>query len=293
MILSQLEVLVAIVDTGSLTEAAEAVGVTQSAVSYSLSKLEAELGVTLLERGRQGITITHIGDDVVQHARTILSQVNVIREKTARERGIAIGKIRFGCVPQLPARLLTGIIRNFQHYYPNLQVVLFEGSSAEILEWLDNHTIDVGTVIDPKSYPLSVLLMEHEIQVVLPQDHPLASQTRIDINDLLGEPLIGSKREIETFATLLHVINTSMLDIRYQVNEISTIYTMIREGMGISILPSILVNANVEGIVLRPIHPQLIRQAYLAAHVDSPAIKAFLRLANSWTKTHGFLPSPT
>lgn len=71
MNLGQLEVLVAIVDTGSLTEAADTVGLTQSAVSHSLSRLEAELGVTLLERGRQGASLTRIGEDVVEHAREI------------------------------------------------------------------------------------------------------------------------------------------------------------------------------------------------------------------------------
>ncbi|MEO1165535.1 MAG: LysR family transcriptional regulator, partial [Chloroflexota bacterium] len=74
MNLGQLEVLVAIVDTGSLTEAADTVGLTQSAVSHSLSRLEAELGVTLLERGRQGASLTRIGEDVVEHARAILQQ---------------------------------------------------------------------------------------------------------------------------------------------------------------------------------------------------------------------------
>ena len=84
MNLSQLEVLVAIVETGSLTEAAETVGLTQSAVSYSLKKLEAELSVTLLQRGRQGVTVTRIGEEVVPHARSIMGQVEIIRQKLAR-----------------------------------------------------------------------------------------------------------------------------------------------------------------------------------------------------------------
>ncbi|MCG8351939.1 MAG: LysR family transcriptional regulator [Chloroflexales bacterium] len=291
MLLSQLEVLIAIVDTGSLTEAGEAVGLTQSAVSYSLSKLEAELGVTLLERGRQGIAVTRIGDDVLQHARNIVSQIDIIRQKTARERGIAVGKVRFGCVSQVPARFLTGIIRNFQRQYPGIQVVLFQGSSSEIVEWLDHHTIDVGTVVDPAPYPISTPLVENEIHAVLPQEHRLAEQATISINDLIGEPFIGFKREISRLTALLRVTEKSKLDIRYQVNETSTIYAMIREGMGFSILPSMLIDADTEGITSRPLHPTLMMQSYLAARVDSPAANAFLRLANHWTKTHGFLPN--
>lgn len=144
MNLSQFEVFVAIVDTGSMKEAAEIVGLTQSAISYSLSRLESELGVTLLERSRQGVTVTNIGKEVLQHARNILTQTEVIRQKTNRERGFSVGKIRFGTVPNIAPRLLTGILRDFQHKYPNIELVLFEGNPHELLEWLETDVIDVG-----------------------------------------------------------------------------------------------------------------------------------------------------
>ncbi|NDJ51551.1 MAG: LysR family transcriptional regulator [Chloroflexi bacterium] len=108
MNLSQLEVLDAIVRTGSLTEASYDVGLTQSAVSYSLSRLETELGVKLLERGRQGVSLTRIGEEVLQHARIVLKQMEIIRQRTAQERGLAVGKLRFGCVPS-PPRTTAGL----------------------------------------------------------------------------------------------------------------------------------------------------------------------------------------
>ncbi|MGB7338832.1 MAG: LysR family transcriptional regulator [Phototrophicaceae bacterium] len=293
MNLSQLEVLVAIVETGSLKEAAEVVGLTHSAVSYSLSKLEAELGITLMDRGRQRIVLTGIGNEVLQHARSIISEIDVIRQKTARERGLSVGKIRFACVPQVPARFLTGIIREFQGKYPDIQVVLFQGSSTEIADWMENKIIDVGTVVDASLYPASVKLVENEIHVLLPENHALAQKSELQILDVLNEPLIGSQREADASNTMIFGSNPLNIQLRYQVTETATIYAMVAEGMGICILPSMLVDASLPGVVSRPLRPKLMMDAYLAATVDSPASQVFLEVAQNWSRLHGFLLSDT
>ena len=101
MNISQLEVFVTIVETGSLTEAGEVIGLTQSAVSYSLAKLEAELGVTLLERSRHGIAVTQIGEDVLQYAiceielTKKVKELKILSDKTKNREFITDGKYRY------------------------------------------------------------------------------------------------------------------------------------------------------------------------------------------------------
>ena len=288
MNLGQLEVFVAIVENGSLTEAAGAVGLTQSAVSYSLSRLEAELGVTLLERGRQGITVTRIGHELLIHARSVLSQVEVIHQKAARERGLTVGKLRFGCIPQVPPRMLTGILRSFQQQYPDVEVVLFEGNSREIATWLHDGTVDVGSVTEPQLYALSVQIADNEMHVLMSTDHRFAAQATVSIEQALHEPLIGSRTELEA---LVSRMPTSMsLDLRYQVSEISTIYAMVAEGLGVSILPSMLIDTDLKGLTSRPLVPRVSLHASLASNVDSPLAQVFLDSAARWTKAHGYRP---
>jgi DNA-binding transcriptional LysR family regulator len=289
MNLGQLEVFVAVVNTGSLKEAASVVGLTHSAVSYSLSKLEAELGVTLLERGRQGVKLTRIGTEILQHARTILNETEILRQKTTRERGLAVGKIRFACVPQVPSRFLTGIIRDFQHTYPEIQVVLFQGSSQEIMDWLDNRIVDVGTVASNEHYPHSVKLVESEIHVLVPVGHRLANADSIHIDDIHAEPLIGSGREINAATTLPHGSHHMHVELRYQVTETATIYAMVAEGMGLSILPGMLVDNDIPGVVAKPLRPRRMMEAHLATNATSPMNQAFLNAARNWTRLHGFL----
>lgn len=290
MNLSQLEVLVAIVEAGSLTEAAEEVSLTQSAVSYSLSKLEAELGVTLLERGRHGVKVTRIGEDVLHHARNILSQMEIIRQKTARERGLSVGKLRFGCVPNIPSRLLTGILRDFQHKYPDIELVLFEGNPQELMNWLEQGVIDIGTVLIMQDYAATIPLARIGVKVVVSKDHRLAGQQHVSIEELADEPLIGPKTEYRIFTQLTLLQNITFPRLRYEVSARSTIYAMVRENMGISIMPDRLIDPQMDDIVSLPILPQLFIHVHLATNTQSPATDAFLNNAHTWAKERGFLP---
>ena len=279
----------AIVDTGSLTEAADAVSLTQSAVSHSLSKLEAELGVTLLERGRQGVIVTRIGEEVLGHARNILGQVEIIQQKTAQERGVAVGKIRFGCARSIAPRLLTGILRDFQTQYPDIEIVFFEGMPEEIIDWLAAGVIDVGTVMIPTAYEHAVPLAHGEMKVVASPQHPLARQTAVSILDFMGEALVGPRSEYKIFAAVLDGLNITLPGLRYEVSDHQTILTMVRENMGISMLPDMLLGSDAQLVAL-PFDPPIFIHIYLATNSQSPAAHMFMANAHDWAKTHGFLP---
>lgn len=290
MNLSQLEVLIAIVDTGSLTEAAEEVGLTQSAVSYSLSRLEKELGVTLLERGRQGITVSGIGEEVLQHARQIMAQVEIIRQKTSRERGLSIGKLRLGHTPNMAPRLLAGIMRSFQHKYPEIEMVLFEGHPKELVDWLANGIIDVGTVLAPEDYEFTVKLAHSELKIVVSTNHPLAAQTHVSSEKLAHELFIGPKTEYRILSDMLRLQNTIVPRIQYEASTIDTIVAMVRENMGISLIPDMLIKPGIEGVTVLSVVPSLYIDIYLATNVRSPVAETFLANAHLWAENHGFLP---
>lgn len=294
MNLSQFEVFVAIVDTGSMKEAAEIVGLTQSAISYSLSRLESELGVTLLERSRQGVTVTNIGKEVLQHARNILTQTEVIRQKTNRERGFSVGKIRFGTVPNIAPRLLTGILRDFQHKYPNIELVLFEGNPHELLEWLETDVIDVGTVlVASEHYRKTLPFANAELKMLVALGHPLADKKTVEPSMLLEYPLIGPKSQYRMFTSFMSGQDVAMPRLRYEVSSMSTILTMVRENMGISMMPDMLYDAKFDDIVLIPFEPRIRLDVSLATHTDSPATLAFMKNAHEWSKEHGFLSNIT
>ena len=290
MNLTQLEVLVATVDHGSMTEAAEVIGLTQSAVSYALSKLEAELGVTLLERGRHGVKVTQIGETVLLHARTILNQIEIIRQETARKRGLTVGKIRFGCVANVPPRLLTGILRDFQHRYAEIEVVLFEGTPRELVEWLATGVIDVGTVTNPAGYINAIHFVHDELKVMVSTNHRLAQERVVTIEQLTQEQLIGPKIEYGVLAELLVNKDIMFPPLRYAVSTRNTIFAVVRENLGSAFILNMLIEPDMQGISVLSLQPGMFVDIYLASYTRSPAIEAFLSCASSWARAHGYLP---
>src|SRR4051812_9260885 len=111
MNLSQLEVLIAVAETGSFTEAANHIGLTRSAPSHALANLEAELGVPLLDRERGNIVPTAIGNCILHHARSVLASVETIQQEAASARGLRAGKLRIGVVSSISAGILSGVLR--------------------------------------------------------------------------------------------------------------------------------------------------------------------------------------
>lgn len=131
MTLVQLQVLIAIADSGGFTAAAAQLGMSQSAVSHALGALEQELGVTLVERGRPGVRLSEAGKRIVAHARAMSSLEEHIRQEAA-SRGVAAGKLRIESFPSVSARLLPGILRRYTSRYLGVEVVLFEGTDDEV-----------------------------------------------------------------------------------------------------------------------------------------------------------------
>lgn len=293
MNLTQLEVFIAIVDTGSLKAAAEVVGLTQSAVSHALKRLESELGVTLIERGRQESSITGIGQEVIIHARQIMTHTEVIRQKTSRERGLSSGKIRFGIAPTISGRLLTGIMRDFDHKFPEIEIILFEGHAPEIAEWLETDVIDIGIALHAEHYKKTVLLATTEVKILLSQKHPLAAQASLPFQVLLDNPLIGPPKHYQLIANMMHQNNITMPHFRFPVSAYSTIITMVRENMGISLMPDKMYDEFPDGVVAISLTQPIISDIYLVTHSIAPAVQAFMKNAAQWSKDHGYLQANT
>src|SRR5260370_1724053 len=124
---SQLRCLVALVETGSFTEAASTLDLTQSTVSHALAALESELGATLLERNRKGVAaLTTIGHSIIPHVRALLVQAEAIEQEAKAARGQTSGKLRLGTVLSLCPDVLASVLTRFRTSYPDMECVLFE-----------------------------------------------------------------------------------------------------------------------------------------------------------------------
>lgn len=294
MNLSQLELLVALVETGNFSEAADRVGLTQSAVSHGLAKLERDLGVALVERGRRGLSLTGAGREVLTHTREALVSVEAIRQAAAAARGAPQGRMRFGAAYPLAARLLVGILGDFQRQYPDIDLVLFEGTGQEVEEWVAESVVDIGIVRHPTPGMESRLLVEDEVCVVFPSAHRFRHAARVDAGDLVGEPMIVPRSGFKLVLEALREIGQgdTRLWFKYTVSDPRTIFLMVRDGLGLTLMPRTTLPDDLDGLLALPLSPAMPFRVGLGVRsweTASPVARLFARTAEAWAASHGFL----
>lgn len=289
MNLSQLQAFLALVDTGSFTDAANAISLTQSAVSHALAALESELGVTLVERNRKGIVaLTIAGQKIIPHVRVLLSKVEAIEQEAKAANDEAAGKLRLGNMFCLCPGLLASVLTSFQQQYPDVDVVLFEGTLQEVEEWIESGIVDLGFVPLPAKGVDSTLITLDELCVAVTPGHRLHAQSAVSSGDLSGEKFIMPRNDECSFQLMERAgVERSQIrsSIRYQTSDSATIVAMVREGLGITILPRMMLPTKLEGIVALPLDPpqQLeIGLAIRARETASPAARLFVETARAW-----------
>lgn len=293
MSLSKYEIFNAIVEAGSLTKAAEKLNLTQSGVSYAVSTLEAELGFSLLKRDRSGISLTSNGERILKHIQRILHEEELLRQETAAIKGLDTGTVRLGTLSSVSMQWLPGILASFNEKYPNIEVKTYLGCYDEMNDWISNGTVDFGFVSLPISKAFETIpIKKDKLAVILPPNHPLRHQKLISYEQIKDESFImpqwGSDDNIRRLLNE-HKLN---LQVKYELMEERTILAMVQKGLGISILPElILVNVpdNIHIVDLEEADYRIIGIAALSLKNISPAAKKFLSCTRSWLRDNNYL----
>lgn len=285
MTLWQLQTLLAVVQTGSFSAAALELDSAQSAVSYAVAELERDLGVRLLERGRFGARPTAVGVRVAAHARAMLSLQEALRQEAALERGSVQGRVRVATFRSMASQVLPKVMARLRRSYPGLEVGLLEADRdvPELERLLLEGYAEAAFLQAP--YPDEVLawsLLRDPYVALMPQGHPLAPRASVGCADLLGLPLILYEDDDRCGVTLQRYLQRSALrpaSVAYRVREDSTIFSLVAQGLGVSIVPE-LASRDLPDTVLRvPLAEPLERLLGVAIAPQSlkvPAVRAFL-----------------
>lgn len=286
MSLSKYEILNTIVEVGSLTKAAEKLHLTQSGVSYAVSTLEAELGISLLKRAHSGIRLTSNGARILPYVKKILHEEELLRQEIAAIKSFDTGTVRLGTLSSVSVQWLPGILAYFNEKYPHIEVKTYLGCYDEMNAWISNGTIDFGFVCLPTSKSFDTIpLKRDKLMVILPPNHPLRHQKTISYAQIKDEcfimPQWGSDDNIR------RILNEHKLNLRvkYELMEERTILAMVQKGLGISILPElILVNVpdDIHVVDLEEADYRLVGIAALSLKNIPPAAKKFLDCICSW-----------
>ena len=293
MSISKYRLFNTVVETGSLTKAAEKLHLTQSGVSYTISALEAELGFTLLKRNRSGISLTNNGERILKHIKKILQEEELLRQEAAAIRGLDTGIVRLGTLSSVSMQWLPGILTKFHEKYPLIEVKTYLGCYDEMNDLISNGTVDFGFVSLPTSKPFDVIpLRKDKLVVILPPNHPLREQKAISLDQIKDEPFImpqwGNDDNIRRFLDK----NNLALSIKYEFMEEQVILAMVQKGLGISILPELIlvkIPDNIHVVDLEKTDYRTLGIAVLSLKNTSPAAKKFIDCVLSWLREHGGL----
>lgn len=284
MEVTQLRALVAVIDEDGFTGAADRLGVTQSSVSRAVAALERNLGIPLLVRGPRGVhTLTGIGARVAEQARHILDRIELIDALARSEREEATGSLRLGIMPSV-GPLLAPLIAAFSREHPCIRITLLEGRDDELTQWLSTDFIDAATMAT--NVPLTITqpdmpsvpeyrLTDDRWMAVLPTDHPLAKLPIMQLGDLEDDTFLMSGGGCEPLVRDIYDRVGLTCRIDFKIADTATLLTLVREGMGITIVPELSV-ADFTGISVIPVDTELQRRVYLTATAD-PARRTISR----------------
>lgn len=287
MSLFQFEVFVKVVDTGNFTRAGEILGLTQSGVSHNISALESELGIVLLNRGRNGVSLTDAGKRIIGHMRNVLSESEQIKQKTAAILGVEIGKIKIGSFPSASAKLLPGIISYFKSRFKGIELELHEGSYSEINEWVENGVIDIGFVSLPSKGLETIPLLKDQLVVLLPNGHPFHEYSSLNVEQLAQEPFIMPKAGCELLIKERFQSCGLKPNIQFEVEDNQTIISMVQEGLGLTVVPQLTLPNWLTRVTQVELVPETYRQIGIAVKSvknSTPAVKEFIHASQQFVK---------
>lgn len=254
-----------VVEQGSFTRAAEELGYSQSAVSQNVRALEQEAGVTLLSRRKDGVRLTQDGQEFYPYIQSVFQAEQALERKRQETMGLENSLIRIGTFTSVSRNLLPPRMKEFKETYPDVRFVLRQGEYTSIPQWIRQGEIDFGFVNEDAVEGMEThLLYEDHMLAVLPQGHPLEQKSLLSLSDISREPLI--LLDEGEHSVLLAAFRQAKLTPRlaYQVYDDYSILSMVRQGLGISVLYEKVVAGFQQGLSLRPIRESPRRRVALS-----------------------------
>ena len=268
------------VEYGSFTKAAEILNYSQSGISRMINDLEKDWKVTLLERGKAGVKLTSDGLRLLPYAKNVCSEYEKLLMQVDEINGLQSGLIRIGTFSSVATHWLPNMIKAFKTDYPNINYELLLGDYTEIEEWIITGRVDCGFIRLPVRHDLETIFLEQDkLLAILPQNHPLTNLEKIPVTALCNEPFMllekGAKAEVSEIFERCNLTP----DTHFTTWDDYSIMSMVESGLGISILPQLILKRTPYKIVAKELDVPAYRNIGLALRnkkTASLAVKRFL-----------------
>lgn len=246
MDLYQIRYFLTITETGNFSRAAERLYLSQPSLSTGIKKLEKELGVTLFERGGRRTVLTAAGRSFLKKATVILEQYQTALHELKGFHDEPT--LRIGVLSTMQVTEVANLVSTFRAHYPNVIIELYEGNLEQLRDNLEQGEVDVALTVlnlransessvhaDPQT---STVLFQQSLHLAVPPNHPLAQRSSIRLEELEGQLFID-RVNCEFFQQECQLLEAANIHpkVVYRANQEEWVVSLIRAGLGISIMP--------------------------------------------------------
>jgi len=288
MNIRKIEAFVRAVELGSLSKAAEELGYTQSGISHMMQSLEEEVGFPLMVRTSAGIKPNSEGQMLLPVIRELLSASESLEQHIARIKGVDSGRIRIACYASIAAYWLPGIIAAFRKDYPNVEVEIIEAGARQIERMMEERQVDLCLYAGGSGRGYEWIPLKTDRMLVLAEPgHPLASETRVSHERLAREKFIAPMQLYD--GEVYDILSTFPVQPVTAFSACSdyAIINMVGTGLGVSILPELLVKNYSAGTVALELDPPVSRTLGMGVpqmKTVSPVTRCFMKYVDQFVK---------
>lgn len=248
MTLRHMKIFVSVFRHSNVTRAADELHLAQPSVSFAIKELEDYYGIRLFERIGKRITPTETGKEFFGYALHIVSMFDEMEKKI--RNWDAIGTIRIGASITIGTHILPPLLKRYQSDYPDLRTEVMIKKSAAVEHHILDNDIDIGLIENQPEHPdiIALPFMEDFLQAIVAPNHPLAECSEITLEQLAEYPFLmrekgSAGREILDACFALRQIAVRPL---WESSSTQAIVRGVAEGLGVAVLPCLLVKKNIE-----------------------------------------------
>ncbi len=282
-----LRAFIALAETRSFTDAANAVHIGQPALSQAIAGLEAMVGVRLIERSTRSVSLTPAGAEFLVDARRVLEANEHLLTRGTHWADVHRGRIELLAIPSMAYRLLPMLVRDFSNAYPDVRVEVHDHPDPVLRQKLDRGEGDLAimTPVQDDNDQFSLPFLRDHFRVLMPADHPLARHKWIDSKQLLSERLVLLRRgALLRSYTDVAIGALSLQHSPLEVDQPGTLIGMVEAGLCIALLPAMSCpSVALRTVVTRPLKQPSVNRvigfALSPGRQPMPAVHAFVRLA--------------
>ena len=256
MTLFSYEIFDAVARQGSFNKAAQQLHLTPSAISHAIAVMETELGFSLFNRGKNGVTMTSYGADLYPSIQAVLNSNEALQQNIAKLNGLEKGRVKLGAFNSACAYLLPQVLKAFHAAYPQIEVEVYQGTYDDVKNWLRTGLVDLAFLSDHSAEEFVLTpLMTDPLMVITPADHPAPAGGVMTPEHLNGQNFVVQGDA--TDADVRKFLKKYKIDTRrpaHVLDDMSCI-SMVEAGVGMAIVPRLLLKNCTAAINVYPIQP--------------------------------------